>query len=83
MSKEISDPIIYVDLVYKLFKGQFRECHLIKDTKVKYVIDSVYSSLDFINYRLSTNSLIIYWSNVLTERFCIPYKIETKEDTSL
>ena len=25
----------------------------------------------------------IYWSNVLTECFCIPYEIETKEDTSL
>ena len=27
--------------------------------------------------------LFIYWSKVLTERFSIPYKNQTKEDTSL
>ena len=27
-------------------------------------------------------SPVIYWSNVLTERFSIPYKNQTKEDTS-
>ena len=34
------------------------------------------------NSRFKLHDFDIYWSNVLTERFSIPYKIQTKEDTS-
>ena len=33
-------------------------------------------------FQLIIPSVLIYWSNVLTERFFIPYKNQTKEDTS-
>ena len=30
----------------------------------------------------ASTKMYVYWSNVLTERFSIPYKNQTKEDTS-
>ena len=35
-----------------------------------------------ISENLRHRNRFIYWSNVLTERFSIPYKNQTKEDTS-
>ena len=42
------------------------------------------SMIDFMEYKLEDRGrhTKLYWSNVLTVRFSIPYKNQTKENTS-